>query len=100
MSRQPVKDDHSQDSTLVIFVTGNAPRSRRALHNLTAVLEGCCPEDVPLSKIDLLQDPQQAIHLGIFATPALMHVDASGHRRILYGDLSDERRLKDFLSGL
>ncbi|MGI3212626.1 circadian clock KaiB family protein [Roseovarius tibetensis] len=100
MSRQPVEDSQSQDSTLVLFVTGNAPRSRRALHNLTAVFEVHCLKAVPLNTIDLLQDPQQAIHLGIFATPALMHVDASGHRRILYGDLSDERSLKDFLSGL
>lgn len=98
---RPLADDCQQhDSPLILFVTGEAPRSRRAHLNLTAALDASGLSVAPAQEIDLLREPQQAIHFGIFATPALMHIDASGNRRVLYGDLSDEHRLKDFLSAL
>ncbi|MFO8044951.1 MAG: circadian clock KaiB family protein [Halomonas sp.] len=100
MNLSPADDAHPKRTSLILFVTGEAPRSRRAYHNLNAALDDSTLDVAPAREIDLLRDPQQAIRFGIFATPALMRVDASGSRRVLYGDLSDERRLKDFLSVL
>ncbi|MGM0983017.1 MAG: circadian clock KaiB family protein [Pseudomonadota bacterium] len=100
MNRQLADDSCQQNPPLVLLVTGDAPRSRRARHNLTAALDASGLGDAPVHEIDLLQEPQQALCYGIFATPALMLIDASGNRRVLYGDLSDEHRLKDFLSVL
>ncbi|MCA1769273.1 MAG: circadian clock KaiB family protein [Halomonas sp.] len=89
---------HPERTALILFVTGEAPRSRRAHLNLAAALEAAGIAGASAREIDLLRDPQQAITFGIFATPALMHIDASGEHRVLYGDLSDERRLQDFLA--
>lgn len=100
MNCQPDDAKQQLDSSLVLFVTGDAPRSRRASHKLTETLD-VCRLDIPAPrKINLLQEPQEAIRFEIFATPALMHIDESGRRRVLYGDLSDEHRLKEFLSAL
>ncbi|MGM0915868.1 MAG: circadian clock KaiB family protein [Pseudomonadota bacterium] len=100
MSRPPADDSQQHAPTLILFVTGEAPRSCRARRNLTAALDDSGPSIEPAEEVDLLREPQQAIHFGIFATPALMHIDESGKRRVLYGDLADEHRLKDFLSAL
>lgn len=100
MNRPLVTNSQQQATSLILFVTGEAPRSRRAHHNLKAALDVGCFHVAQPREVDLLLDPQQAISYEIFATPALMHIDASGHRRVLYGDLSDERSLKDFLSAL
>lgn len=97
MNRQLDDDPHQRNRPLILFVTGDAPRSRRAKRNLTTALEATCPGMTPFREINLLNEPQQAISFGIFATPALMHIDASGNRKVLYGDLSDERSLTDFL---
>jgi circadian clock protein KaiB len=96
-----VADDiHRHNASLILFVTGEAPRSRRAHLNLAAALEAAGIGDAPAREIDLLCEPQQAIDFGIFATPALLHIDASGKRRVLYGDLSDKHGLTEFLSAL
>lgn len=100
MSHTLSDDSQQHDSSLILFVTGEAPRSRRAHHNLTAALDASGLDVDPAREIDLLREPQQAISFGIFATPALMHIDAAGHRRVLYGDLCDAHRLRDFLAAL
>ncbi|WP_290796876.1 circadian clock KaiB family protein [Halomonas sp.] len=100
MNLTPADDAHPKRTSLILFVTGEAPRSRRAHHSLSAALDDSSLDIAPAREIDLLREPQQAIRFGIFATPALMRIDASGNRRVLYGDLSDERRLKDFLAAL
>ncbi|CAM3400881.1 circadian clock KaiB family protein [Halomonas lysinitropha] len=100
MNRPLADDSCPQNTPLILLVTGDAPRSRRAHRNLMAALDASGLDDTSVHEIDLLQEPQQAIRYGIFATPALMHIDASGNRQVLYGDLSDELRLKDFLSAL
>ncbi|APX94873.1 hypothetical protein BWR19_03055 [Halomonas sp. 1513] len=87
-------------SPLILFVTGEAPRSRRARYNLSSALKAAGLDKSPAHQIDLLRDPEQAISFGIFATPALMHIDAAGNRSVLYGDLSDQARLARFLSAL
>ncbi|MBD3895449.1 hypothetical protein IEI94_06245 [Halomonas sp. ML-15] len=100
MNSAPADDAHPHDAVLILFVTGEAPRSRRAHQNLTTALAASGIGDAAPREIDLLGDPQEAINFGIFATPALMLVDASGRRTVLYGDLSDEHSLKTFLSPL
>lgn len=100
MNRASATDNGQHDISLILFVTGGAPRSRRARRNLNAVLGTGGLDVAPPHEIDLLDDPQQAITYGIFATPALMQINASGQRRVLYGDLSDEQRLKGFLAAL
>lgn len=100
MNKPLADDNQQQESSLVLFLAGDAPRSRRAQRNLSAALEATCPDLAPVHEIDLLREPQQAIDFGIFATPALLHIDAEGNRRLLYGDLSDEHRLTDFISVL
>lgn len=100
MNRPPADDTQPKSCALILFITGEAPRSRRAHRNLAAALDAGGLDVAKALEIDLLREPQQAISFGIFATPALMRVDASGNRRVLYGDLSDEHRLKDFLAPL
>lgn len=100
MNRALSDDTYPHDSLLLLFLTGEAPRSRRAQRNLSVALETTPHHGGPVQEVDLLREPQQAIHFGIFATPALVHIDASGNRRVLYGDLSGAQSLKDFLQGI
>lgn len=93
-------DSHPHDSSIIFFVTGEAPRSRRAHLNLTTALEAIGLDMASVRLIDLLLEPQQAINFNIFATPALLHLDPSGHHRVLYGDLSDAGSLNQFLSAV
>ena len=101
MNAQPTQDCQGQDrASLILFVTGEAPRSRRARLNLAAAIEAVGLDDIADQEVDLLDDPEQAVAFTVFATPALVHVDAAGKRTVLYGDLSDTRRLREFLSAL
>ncbi len=82
---------------LTLLVTGGAPRSRRARANLASALETLGYASVKPLEIDLLAHPEQSVSYSIFATPALLRMDDSGAVSVLYGDLSDERKLLDFL---
>lgn len=83
---------------LKLFVTGDAPRSRRARANLAEALEqiGLDPAAVP--EIDLTAEPAQTLVFGIFATPALLRTSDAGDAEILYGDLSERQALERFLA--
>lgn len=83
---------------LILFVTGNAPRSRRARDNLARALEGL-GTTARAHEIDLIEQPQECIRYGIFATPALLRIDDGDGEpaSVLYGDLSEEQRLRRFL---
>ncbi|MBK5929619.1 hypothetical protein CCR82_03475 [Halochromatium salexigens] len=83
---------------LKLFVTGDAPRSKRARANLAEALEriGLDPDAVP--EIDLSADPVQTLTFGIFATPALLRTSEAGDTEVLYGDLSERRALERFLA--
>lgn len=83
---------------LMLFVTDNAPRSRRARRNLAAALARQGMESVEPMEIDLLEHPEQTVAYSVFATPALLRYTDSGEIRVLYGDLSDERKLLDLLA--
>jgi circadian clock protein KaiB len=82
---------------LVLFVTGDAPRSARARGNLERALEGLDRESLVVEEVDLIQQPQRALDYGVFATPALALVTTEGAQQFLYGDLSDEASLHRFL---
>ena len=84
---------------LILFVTGDAPRTGRARSNLSSALAQTGLDGWP-REIDLLKDPSQAIAFGMFATPALLRADQTLDRVVLFGDLSDERALRQFLDEL
>jgi len=94
----PDESNETEMPKLMLFVTGSAPRSRRARRNLAAALAANEAESVEPMEIDLLKYPEQSVTYSVFATPALLRTDNSGDIRALYGDLSDEARLLDFLS--
>lgn len=87
----------AEGNHVTLFVTGDAPRSRRARANLARVLEADGGDMAEVTEIDLLSAPQQALDHGIFASPALMITTADGDVSLMYGDLSDEGRVARFL---
>lgn len=85
---------------LTLFVTGTAPRSQRARDNLARMLEALGRSDLGPREIDLLEQPEQGIAYSVFATPSLLKTSETGDVSVLYGDLSEEDRLRQFLSDL
>ena len=85
------------DEQLILFVTGNAPRSRRARANLAQALTAADAASPEYQEIDLTREPQCMVEYGIFATPALASVGPGGLIAVLYGDLSNETALHRFL---
>ncbi|MEX2517137.1 MAG: circadian clock KaiB family protein [Gammaproteobacteria bacterium] len=83
---------------LVLFITGDSPRSQRARGNLEQALNQLAIDGVLAEVVDLLSQPEQVIKYGVFATPALMNASQSGNPQILYGDLSNTDRLLKFLA--
>lgn len=85
------------DSRLILLVTGDAPRSERARTNLGRALTalGLCRDRFRV--VDLIQHPEETFRFGVYATPALVGISGSGHRSVIYGDLSEESSLEDFL---
>jgi circadian clock protein KaiB len=86
-----------QTDRLLLFVTGNAPRSRRARDNLSDALKRLGQPSTAAEEIDLTRDPGQTLKYGIFATPALVRTNGPGENEILYGDLSEQGTLERFL---
>jgi len=82
---------------LILFVTGDAPRSRRARANLSAALASMGLENLRPMEVDLLAHPQQTLTYSVFATPALLRTGDSGEVSVLYGDLTEQAKLRDFL---
>ena len=96
-------DSSPQDAhmpRLILFVTGNAPRTQRARANLSRMLEQIGRDDLAPDEIDLLQQPQEGLTYSVFATPSLLKTDDDHGGSLLYGDLSDEDRLYRFLADL
>ncbi len=84
--------------TLILLVTGDAPRSQRARANLAEALERIGLDPAATQEIDLTADPAQTLVYGIFATPALLRTSDTGEPEVLYGDLSEQRALERFLA--
>jgi len=88
------------DHQLLLFATGDAPRSQRARANLANALERVGLQGLEPEEVDLLQQSELAFQYGVFATPALALVTPKGRQQLLYGDLADEDRLFGFLAAL
>lgn len=86
--------------TLILFVSGDAPRSNRARNNLEAALEAQDSDSIVPLEIDVLKKPEKTFTYSVFATPALLKIDDNEKISLLYGDLSNEKGLRDFLYGL
>jgi circadian clock protein KaiB len=77
---------------LLLYVTGRAPPSTRAIANLQGICESHMAGSYSIEVIDLLKDPQRAEDDKILATPMLVRRKPPPMRRIL-GDLSDTERV-------
>lgn len=84
--------------TLLLFVAGNAPRSRRAREALRQALEEHGQTAEAYQEIDLLEDPARILEYSVFATPALIRIGDGREPEMLYGDLSDSEKLQRLLN--
>lgn len=73
---------------LKLYITGQTPRSRRAIDNLRRICEDELPGKYEMHVIDVLEWPQLAEDEKIFATPTVVKELPIPIRRII-GDLSD-----------
>jgi circadian clock protein KaiB len=80
---------------LTLFVTGQSPRSRRAVANLRALCDGL-GDRCELTVIDVLERPQVAEDERILATPTVIRRRPLPLRRVI-GDLSDREKLIQWL---
>jgi hypothetical protein len=85
---------------LALFLAGDAPSSNRARHNLLRALEAMGMHYQMVREVDVLDSPEEAIRSGIFANPALVYRGADARAAIIYGDLSDQPQLRDFLDSV
>ncbi|MCS3902449.1 circadian clock protein KaiB [Methylohalomonas lacus] len=92
--------DNGLRSQLVLFTTGDSPRSMRARSNLKQALKCLDVEDIKAEEIDLIRNPDKVLEHGVFATPALVNTSDSGQSNVLYGDFSDLDKLKEFLRNI
>jgi circadian clock protein KaiB len=81
---------------LRLYVAGNTPSSRRAKENLSRLRAMIKHDDVQVKVIDVLAEPQLAEEASILATPTLS-CDHSVRSRRIVGDLSDTRKILEFL---
>ena len=77
---------------LKLFITGQTIRSGRAITNLRRILEKELGTEYELIIIDVLEQPQDAEHEKILATPTLIKEFPPPVRRII-GDLSDTKQV-------
>lgn len=77
---------------LKLFVTGQTPRARRAIDNLSRLCEERLRGQYEIIVVDVLEDPQLAEDERIFATPTLIKLLPPPLRRII-GDLSDSDKV-------
>jgi len=77
---------------LKLYVTGDTPRSRRAIQNLKDICETELDREYRLEVIDVLKQPQLAEDERILATPLLIK-DLPPPLRRLIGDLSDREQV-------
>ena len=81
---------------LRLFITGQTPRSTRAIENMHRICEENLKGQYDVEIVDVYQDPEATRELQIVATPTLVKVLPEPLRRII-GDLSDQERV---LAGL
>lgn len=77
---------------LKLYITGQTPRSERAMTNLRRLCEAQLAGRYELVVIDVLERPQLAEAEKILATPTLVR-EAPPPRRRIIGDLSDTAKV-------
>lgn len=77
---------------LKLFVTGQTPRSERAIANLRRICEDELAGQCEFAIVDVLERPDLAEQEKILATPTLVRQFPPPARRII-GDLSDPQRV-------
>ena len=75
---------------LRLYVTGQTPKSVRALANLKKICESHLAGRYQIEVIDLLKTPQLAIGDQILATPTLVRKLPASVKKLI-GDLSNEQ---------
>jgi circadian clock protein KaiB len=80
---------------LRLYIAGNSPSSRRAEQNVMHLRKHLATA-LKVEIIDVLVRPDLAEQAGVLATPTLSYEHSIRPRRIV-GDLSDTRRVLDFL---
>jgi circadian clock protein KaiB len=81
-----------QKYVIKLYVTGQTPRSLRAIANLRRICEDELSGAYELEVIDVLERPQLAEDEKILATPTVVKELPQPIRRII-GDLSDTERV-------
>lgn len=77
---------------LKLYVTGNTPRSERAIANLQRICEQELKDKYKMKVINILENPQLAEDEKIIATPTLIKELPPPIRRII-GDLSNTEKV-------
>ena len=77
---------------LKLYVTGQTPKSERAIANLRRICEEDLGSRYEMAVIDVLERPQLAENEKILATPTLIKVLPPPLRRVI-GDLSDTEKV-------
>ena len=78
--------------TLKLYVTGQTPRSQRAIANLKEICAREAEDEYELIVIDVLENPQLAEDEKILATPTLIKDLPPPLKRII-GDLSNSDKV-------
>jgi circadian clock protein KaiB len=75
-----------------LYITGQTPRSERALANLRQICDDALGSNYELVIIDVLEQPHLAEEDRVMVTPTLIKLVPPPPRRVL-GDLSDRERV-------
>jgi circadian clock protein KaiB len=81
---------------LRLYIAGNSASSRRAEQNVMRLRDHMTADAWKIEIIDVLATPELAEQASVLATPTLSYDNAGRPRRIV-GDLSDTKRILDFL---
>ncbi|MBS0524056.1 MAG: circadian clock protein KaiB [Proteobacteria bacterium] len=81
---------------LRLYIAGNSSSSRRAEQNVMHLRKFMNAGAWKIEIIDVLARPELAEQAGILATPTLTYENQGRPRRVV-GDLSDTRRVLEFL---
>lgn len=77
----------AESIALVLYITGEGARGKRAVTNLRALCEGALRGRAVYEVVDVLQHPEEAEKHHIMATPTLVRSSPEPGRRVI-GDLS------------
>jgi circadian clock protein KaiB len=81
---------------LRLYIAGNSPSSRRAEQNVVHLRKHLAAAALKVEIVDVLVRPDLAEQAGVLATPTLSYEHSIRRRRIV-GDLSDTKRVLEFL---